>query len=523
MDNIIVPQSTTKQPISQIKISDNDYRDLNAKYWNGYEVLKSINGESLFGEGDINSMIKVLYSNLKELRNDSQLIPGQQYRIIDYVTTTSQEDTQSAGHQFDIIVTALDESTLSEEAKAIQNDNDDYFDSCNLSAWKIWYSLDNDSSKFEWIDTENGKGVIYRMIDEWGNDCPYDFKNIMFKRWLYSDGAGVADEDSGDFDAYCYTFSWEDRENGIMDASIFGNNGYLLNDEAQIGGVYGNIIGVYNSYEGDETPQSTKQYLNDIVFFSTYGYDECYYGCYSNTFGNNCYSNTFGNSCYSNTFGNSCYSNIFGNYCYSNIFGNYCLSNNFGNDCYSNTFGNNCYSNTFGNYCYSNTFGNSCYSNTFGNNCYSNTFGNDCYSNKFGNDCYSNKFGIFCYSNNFGNDCYSNTFGNDCYSNTFGNNCYSNKFGIFCCLNTFGNGCCSNTFGNTDYIKSYYRYIIFDNGNSYIRLNCTATISSLKYYQNVRIGLGVNNTTTYKNISDGNVGQLYETYYKPADSQVILI
>ena len=34
------------------------------------------------------------------------------------------------------------------------------------------------------IETENiyrpGKGVIYRMIDEWNNDVPYDFKNIMY-------------------------------------------------------------------------------------------------------------------------------------------------------------------------------------------------------------------------------------------------------------------------------------------------------------------------------------------------------
>ena len=28
----------------------------------------------------------------------------------------------------------------------------------------------------------NFKGVIYRMIDEHNNDCPYDFKNIQFNR-----------------------------------------------------------------------------------------------------------------------------------------------------------------------------------------------------------------------------------------------------------------------------------------------------------------------------------------------------
>jgi len=26
----------------------------------------------------------------------------------------------------------------------------------------------------------NGKGVIYYMKDEFGNECPYDFKNIVY-------------------------------------------------------------------------------------------------------------------------------------------------------------------------------------------------------------------------------------------------------------------------------------------------------------------------------------------------------
>jgi hypothetical protein len=50
-------------------------------------------------------------------------------------------------------------------------------------------------------------------------------------------------------------------------------------------------------------------------------------------------------------------------------------------------------------------------------------------------------------------------------------------------------------------------------------LNCTETTGSRKYYQNVRIGLGVNNTI----IDDGNVNQSYETLYKPAESQIMEI
>ena len=28
---------------------------------------------------------------------------------------------------------------------------------------------------------DGGKGVVYRLIDEFGNDCPYDFKNIQLQ------------------------------------------------------------------------------------------------------------------------------------------------------------------------------------------------------------------------------------------------------------------------------------------------------------------------------------------------------
>lgn len=48
----------------------------------------------------------------------------------------------------------------------------------NLSAWELKYSIDNDDTKYYWADTENGKGVIYWLKDDWGNECPYDFKQI---------------------------------------------------------------------------------------------------------------------------------------------------------------------------------------------------------------------------------------------------------------------------------------------------------------------------------------------------------
>ena len=48
----------------------------------------------------------------------------------------------------------------------------------NIPAWELKYSLDNDTTKYAWADEINGKGVIYWLKDEYGNECPYDFKNI---------------------------------------------------------------------------------------------------------------------------------------------------------------------------------------------------------------------------------------------------------------------------------------------------------------------------------------------------------
>ena len=208
------------------------------------------------------------------------------------------------------------------------------------------------------------------MIDEWNNDCPYDFKNIQFKH----------PNDPVVYPAFYYTFS----------TVISG----AVGDHSHNGGYcYGNEIGVYVTNQ--------KQYLNRIVFINTSKASNCY----ANSFGNYCYANSFGNECYSNSFSNECYSNSFGNKCYSNSFGSYCRLNSFGSYCYSNSFGYNCRYNSFGSYCYTNSFGNVCYNNSFGDFCHSNSFGNECYTNSFGDKYNFNSFGNYCYKNSFGNYC----------------------------------------------------------------------------------------------------------------------
>lgn len=124
--------------------------------------------------------INATYSELVSLRNLGRLVPGAFYRITDYVCTTITGNTMSANKVFDIVVQALSTNSLSEDAKAMHNNNDYYFDDANVEAWELKYSLDNNYERFRWADGYLGKGVIYYMKDEFGNIAYYDFKNIMF-------------------------------------------------------------------------------------------------------------------------------------------------------------------------------------------------------------------------------------------------------------------------------------------------------------------------------------------------------
>ena len=410
----------------------------------GFNTTLNQGGNGGGGGAAAKLAVSTTYAALKDLRDGHNLVPGTWYRITDYACTTTQKGTQSANHAFDIIVRADDESHLNENAYAAHHEGDTYFQNCKLEAWQLKYCLDNDTNRFAWADSEDGKGVIFYMKDEWNNECPYDFKNIMFKRFRADDvtsdghlssldgkyvgfdgdespeGMEVDDTDS----IWCYTFSALDLDGEVVDASLntlnFDDNGYAPNY------CYSNVIKECQMAQVIDDEQNVANKLNNIVFIND-GVEEGRYSAMSQPLGNeldvdnkditflnnalynkigkNCIKLTFGNSCSYNTFGNDCYSNSFGNYCRYNTFGNYYSRNSFGNSCWNNSFGNNCTNNTFGNNCTNNTFGNSCSYNTFGNSCSYNTFGNDCYSNSFGNSCSYNTFGNNSYSNSFGNYC----------------------------------------------------------------------------------------------------------------------
>ena len=408
-------------------------------------ALNNLNERTTFLENiSIDYLVNVTYSKLVEMRNNYELKPGQQYRITDYITTTSYQDTQSAGHKFDIIVTANSENSFYDIARAYYNEDDSYFadNLAKLEVWQIWYSLDNDTNRFAWADS-NGKGVIYRMIDEWDNDCPYDFKNIMFKRKVYNDHTGVlgyGTYDDETYDAYCYTFSWMKSDGIILDGSIVMDN--------SLKGVYNNKIKPYNNYNNLEINNYNKCFLNNNVFFN---YVDLI--CYSNILGYNCTYNTFNNECRLNSFGDHCNYNFFGKCCVGNYFGHECENNSFGDGCDFNVFKERCWNNIFDDGCCSNILDISCLDNNLGENCFNNSFGySNCYNsldelcsdNSFGTSCFSNTLGSSCYGNSFGNFCESNVLYEDCRCNIFGQYCYDNILNISCYNNIFENSCLEN-------------------------------------------------------------------------------
>ena len=273
--------------------------------------------------------INIEYANLKYLFDKGHLVPGQQYRITDYQTTTTQTNTQALTHKFDIILTAKSSEAFDENARVIQNATDNYFDQARLGEWEIKYDIKNDANTYAWADTTNGKGVIYYMKDENENVAPYDFKNIQFhpikSDWQY------------DTSKWAYTFN-----NGSADASMSANTT----------NVHNNVILSYK-----DKNNGSKLTLNNIVFDGTENN--------KNEFNNNCSDMYFKSNCCDNKFSSECFGNVFSESIISNDFGGLFMYNIvvkptgstaiFAN----NTFGNNCSGNTLtiDKYIMSNTFG----------------------------------------------------------------------------------------------------------------------------------------------------------------------
>ena len=586
-------------------------------------------------EDSTGKICKLKWKELKTLRDSAALVAGSKYRIVDYITTTVQENTRSAGHQFDIVLPALTESVLAEEGWATMHESDvydvtftdgvikkcylyrfsesecnivdaqtllglygvgygnigvgedleiddinktaicniyesnelleenltyNYFQNSNLSAWKVWYCLDNDTSRFAWAsdveqivdldsglshgaplkrcpsydgvlsgdyhdpsyyyawgtdadledddttdfiysknehvlpgelvwsgDTQgteicrkgsiHGTGVIYRLIDEFNNDCPYDFKNINFKRPLTN---GYYDENAED--VWCYTLTLFDTSDYIYkDASIVGNT--LRDDSYIFEGVFGNkIMPVESGNEIEETGRTTQFILNNNVITSI-GEDEGFYGLNGTIFGIGCKDNTV---CVSKfvVFGDSCRRNI--------------LKGN--ND--------NC---SFGTECYDNILGTGSSYVRFGDNCTSNTLGNQCIGNTIQEGCRRISLGDSCKKNYFSHGCDLITLGKFCENNLFEMYAQKINFNEYCSYNIIGYIGFNITFS-----KKYCSLIQTGIYNRNVTITTNQTTSSSAYLKNIILGSNIEGTITHP-----TVGDTFQTTYLPTGSTTV--
>lgn len=416
-----VLSATSTNPVTSKAIKE--YVDLHPQY----EKVDEIEAPEIEGiEGLTNFLTEITYNDLVNLRDNNSLIPGMKYRIIDYETTTSTPKTQSAGHVFDIIVTALSSSVLDENARAIQSvrDVDGYFNNSNLSAWRLLYSLDNDISRFRWavkvgseitIDISGGYGMT---VTGYLNGS-LTLENVTYYKWdatfegmtlnILTDtetpsegetvkvllgeevtegfpvvsvikselnGFGViynmVDEfnNSLPYDFKNIMFSRKltnyiyDEENGV-DTFVYTFND--LSSDASIMN-YGNSldVGVYNNFMPLSFILPNNVFIND---------PECAVQYYNNIFGVFSIDNTFGYGTYNNNLGGSFFNNIAKYHFTNNHFTGGARDNRFGESCYNNTFYGSTYENIIGEDFEGNLVG-----TRFGNN----IIGRGCRHNKFG-------------------------------------------------------------------------------------------------------------------------------------------
>ena len=470
----------------------NDVKEVNA------EDLPEITAEEKEEKFHI---LDIKYETLLSIKRCGLLDPSVRYRIIDYVATTTQDNTQTAGHQFDLLLTPISNDELSADAKAMLHFGDEYFKYCDLSAWVIKYDIENDKSKYEWADSKNGKGVIYFMRDEFGNEAPYDFKNIMFRRWgvngdnnsvvLYGNvdretlHSYIDEIDYGRQEMY-YTFSTLRYDNQVLDPTENKSETYthvwvldmtvepfkspfdkfeIMRDRCQ-----DNVIKPCRLRNGCLT-------LNDNVMIGFISYWEKHdengkvkvvtqritsnrfeYNCIGNTLCGSCENNRFGtNSHYNTLYNNSCF-NTFGSCCNSNFL--MCSSNNKTDNAFSdnvlktsshNVFESNCLGNILIK-SFTNRLDNSCCENKLTESNH-NRFEIGCTSNSLTNST-GNVFGSYCCYNTMESECKNNTFGNDCIHNCFNEKSMNNVFYPNVSYIEFGKECSYNKFmGNNCFIN----------------------------------------------------------------------
>ena len=423
------------------------------------QVINANLTDGLIDLGD--GYIQTTYANLKALRDNSQLITGQKYRITDYKTTAQALTGISvADHRFDIVVEALTPNTLSETAHAINSATSIGQKKQDLFSWDMnpgnWQQANipeiqglTNMSLYVQQGTRdiNQPGIVKVRFTAVQEDPETD--DICIGADLVKDGQVVAK----DYHVGRINYHPWQEENNVYYLPVTQPGSYVIRYYV-VGASSGfetNLKVTAEAYDGidyfansnlnaweikycldadtnrfqwasitSDENRGVIYYMKDDhdneapYDFKNILFNEYYTFSYTTSSGevqdasvklSTCYANKI-KGCYSTSNAQKLNKIVFKTTNAASI----CGYNTFGGNCENITFGDNCCSNNFGAYCKSNSFGDSCSYNTFADYCQYNTFGNFCQSNVFGIQCQNNTFGSYILRVTFGRQCQNNKF-----------------------------------------------------------------------------------------------------------------
>ena len=259
-----------------------------------------------------NLAIDITYEELYRKRENSELVPGQSYRIIDYECTINDNDPDlvalspedSRFERFCIVVTALTNNQLSENASATMDSMKFTYGIDDKTSWEIKYSLLNNTAKYPWArvgsksydvatlflpdgNSTNKPGCFYwdknsqKYIAEGFYDTylvtsltdktplpqtTFNYGDTLYILWGTTIVEAVA----------CYTDSMKDTGDAVLVNNKIYNYPFVwnpsldnyycpINDESYYTFYYGGKRDSFNSKESLQIMEATKTYINGEI------------------------------------------------------------------------------------------------------------------------------------------------------------------------------------------------------------------------------------------------------------------
>lgn len=173
---------------------------------------------------------EITYNELQTLITNEELTPGKFYLLTDYQTIYLQPDFYSNGDKKvidqdmvktgfvePILVYATSTNTLSNDAKSIDFPSD---------------IIEYDSTSETLYDDLVTMGKITRRKDKFGNDIPFDFRNVLFKRYGIEDP--LSNPPAQFYNSYkpvvFNDFKFQSNNNSYWGWSIFVNNKFFISN-----------------------------------------------------------------------------------------------------------------------------------------------------------------------------------------------------------------------------------------------------------------------------------------------------